>query len=81
MYRPHRKYSLIPATTQAACSVELVWLVEGSLLPPRDQDMKGEGLENWVTHLTWWKTKLDSINICHLGSLGSNSILQERSPD
>ena len=49
-------------------SVELVWLVEGSLLPPRDQDMKGEGLENWVTHLTWWKTKLDSINICHLGS-------------
>ena len=51
--------------------MELVWLVEGSLLPPRDQDMKGEGLENRVTHLTWWKTKLDSINICHLGSLGS----------
>ena len=33
-------------------SVELVWLVEGSLLPPRDQDMKGEGFEKRVTHST-----------------------------
>ena len=54
-------------------SVELVWLVEGSLLPPRDQDMKGEGLENRVTHSTWWESKLDSSNIWHLGSLGSNN--------
>ena len=52
--------------------MELVWLVEGSLLPPRDQDMKGEGLENRVTHSTWWESRLDSSNICPLGSLGSN---------
>ena len=33
-------------------SVELVWLVDGSLLPPRDHEIEGEGLENRVTHST-----------------------------
>ena len=33
-------------------SVELVWLVDGSLLPPRDHEMEGEGFEKRVTHST-----------------------------
>ena len=35
-------------------SLVLVWLVEGRLPPPSCQEMVGAGLENLVTHSTWW---------------------------